>query len=64
MTPFNNNNIANFSGENKKYNAAFWVSIFWENEKNLVFVVALVLESEGLYLETDGLNETPSSYKL
>ena len=37
---------------------------FEKTRKNLVFVVALVLESEGLYLETDGLNETRGSYKL
>ena len=37
---------------------------FEKTRKNFVFVVALVLESEGLYLETDGLNETRSSYKL
>ena len=37
---------------------------FEKTQKNLVLVVALVLESEGLYLETDGLNETRSSYKL
>ena len=48
----------------KKYNEAFRVSIFSENSKNLAFVVALVLESEGLYLETDCLNGTRSSYKL
>ena len=38
--------------------------LFFENtRKNLIFVVALFLESEGLYLKTDGLNETPNSYK-
>ena len=64
MTPFNNNNIANFSGEKKSTITLYGCLFFEKTRKNLVFLVALVLESEGLYLETDGLNETLSSYKL
>ena len=64
MTPFNKNNIANFSGEKKSTIKLSGCLFFEKTRKNLVFVVALVLESEGLYLETDGLNETRSSYKL
>ena len=63
MTPFNNNNIANFSGEKKSTMKLSGCLFFEKTRKNLVFV-ALVVESEALYLETDCLNETRSSYKL
>ena len=33
VTSFNKNDRANFSGDKKKYNVAFWSVYFWEYAK-------------------------------